>query len=80
MNNVADAHDALYISKLLQPKLRGLGPEIQGAVLADLVSILFAGIHADLREEAIEHWTQCMRAMILVSEAEKCGYLKDYPK
>jgi len=80
MNNVADAHDALYISKLLQPKLRGLGPNVQGPILADLVSIFFAGFHDDVREEAIEEWMQCMRAMILISEAEKCGYLKDYPK
>jgi hypothetical protein len=49
--------------------LHGRGPEIQGAALADLVAIFFAGHHPALREESIEHWITCMRNLIPVNEA-----------
>ncbi len=63
----ADAHDAMYIAGLIKPKLAGLGPDVQGAILAELVSILFAGMHPDMREEHIEIWIKAMRDLIEIN-------------
>lgn len=48
--------------------LHGRGPELQGAALADLVAMLFAGHHPALRDESIDHWIKCMRDLIPVNE------------
>lgn len=62
--------EALALANAMRPLLAGRGPEVQGAALADLVSIFFAGHHPALREEAIEAWVQCMRDLIPDSEQE----------
>ena len=49
--------------------LHGRGPELQGAALADLVAMLFAGHHPALRDEFIDNWVKCMRDLIPVNEA-----------
>lgn len=58
------ARAALALSRMVQPFLKGQGPEMQGAVLADLVGIYFAGHHPEHREEAIELWFQFVRELI----------------
>lgn len=50
--------------------LRGQGPELQGAALADLVATFFAGHHPAMREEMIGHWIECMRDLIPINEAD----------
>lgn len=49
--------------------LHGKGPELQGAALADLVAMYFAGHHPALRQEAIDEWRKCMLDLIPVNEA-----------
>ena len=49
--------------------LHGRGPELQGAALADLVAMLFAGHHPALRDECIDLWVKAMRDLIPVNEA-----------
>jgi hypothetical protein len=49
--------------------LRGQGPDLQGAALADLVAMFFAGHHPAMREEMIGHWTDAMRGLIPINEA-----------
>jgi hypothetical protein len=60
--------DALVeqIKRLLQ----GKGPDLQGAALADLVALFFAGHHPALRHEVIELWVQCMQDLIPVNEEQ----------
>ena len=48
--------------------LHGQGPELQGAALADLVAMYFAGHHPALRHESIEFWVEAMRDLIPVNE------------
>jgi hypothetical protein len=58
------------LSLQIQPLLMGQGPDVQGAVLADLVATFFAGCHPDLREGAIEMWIETMRKLIAPSVDE----------
>ena len=58
------------LSNRIKPLLAGHEPEVQGAALADLVSIFFAGHHPALREESIELWVETMRDLIPESEKE----------
>ena len=53
----------------INPHLQGKGPEVQGAVLADLVAMYFAGHHPSIRQDAIAIWTAMMRNLIPVNEA-----------
>lgn len=64
MQEVDDLVDQI---KLL---LQGKGPMMQGAALADIVSMFFAGHHPQIREEQIENWVETMRKMIEVNEAQ----------
>ncbi len=57
------------IIRRINPLLQGVGPEVQGAVLVDLVSRFFAGHHPAIREDMIEMWMKAMRGLIPVNEA-----------
>lgn len=57
------------IVREINPLLQGKGPEVQGAVLADLVSMYFAGHHPMIREQSIEQWLKTMRSLIAPNEA-----------
>jgi hypothetical protein len=56
--------------------LYGQGPEVQGAVLADLLAILIAGhivpgnaaATAELREALLQHHLKCVRELIPINE------------
>jgi hypothetical protein len=63
-------HQVEVLVHRIQPILRGRGPELQGAALADLVAMFFAGHHPALREEQITLWIECMRNLIPVNEKE----------
>jgi len=58
------------IAKAMHPLLKGHGPDVQGAVLADLVSVYFAGHCPASREEMIRLWIKTMRDLIPASEQE----------
>ena len=70
MMMTADVKRALSVSRRIQSELAGLGPDVQGAALADLVSLFFAGHNPVVREEAIANWTKAMRELIPESEKE----------
>jgi len=77
---------AEQVSKQIQPMLAGLGPYIQGAILADLVSLWVAGhIHQDelllpqdgdrpltdqARAEVFDEWIGMVRKLVPASEQE----------
>jgi hypothetical protein len=55
----------------IRPLLAGLGSEMQGGILADLVAMWLAGHMADrpdFREEILRHWLDAVRALIPVNE------------
>jgi hypothetical protein len=60
------------ISETIGPMLRGLGPDIQGGVLADLLATWLAGIQgpdaAAVRDELLEAHVHLVRALIPVNE------------
>jgi hypothetical protein len=66
------------IAKMIGPLLKGLGPELQGAVLADLVSMWVAGFvahgsraeTAKLRRELVEDWVKLVWRLVEPSERE----------
>lgn len=66
----AMASAAMKVSEALQAELVGLHPSVQGAVLADLVSIFFAGHRPDVRPDAIRRWDKVMRDLIPASEQQ----------
>lgn len=61
---------ALTLSQRIKPLLAGHPQMIQGATLADLVSIFIAGHRPDLREDALNHFIEVMRKLVPVSEVE----------
>ena len=68
---------ALRVSKQIQPLLRGLGSDVQGAVLADLLSLWLAGHMSDnpeateiLRNVVLNEHIECVRDLIPASEME----------
>jgi len=52
----------------LAPELHGLGPEVQGAILADLVSMWMAGHAPHVREEVLATWLVTMRLLVEPNE------------
>ena len=64
------ARRAQNLSSLIKPVLFDQGPSVQGAALADLVAIYFAGHRPDVREQAIALWLVTMRLLIEPSVAE----------
>ena len=68
---------ALKVSEALQAELVGLDPSVQGAVLADLVSLWLAGHRPDVRSNVMRRWIDAMRDLIPESEkqiVERYGY------
>lgn len=57
----------MYIADMIKPMLAGLGPDVQGAILVELVSIYFAGMHPLLREQQLKLWTSAMHDMIEIN-------------
>ncbi|UGY13719.1 hypothetical protein HAP48_0034880 [Bradyrhizobium septentrionale] len=62
-------HDRItMVTRVCELALQGQGPEVQGAVLIDLVGMFFAGHHPALREELIEAFVKAMRELIPINE------------
>jgi hypothetical protein len=60
----------LRLSRRIRPLLAGHEPQIQGIVLADLVSLFIAGHHPALREEMLALHVDTVRQLIPASEKE----------
>lgn len=69
-DNSLAADEALKISERIKPLLAGHGPDMQGAVLADLVSIWLAGHPAAMREIVLREWLTAVRQLVPVSVME----------
>jgi hypothetical protein len=52
------------LADVIAPLLYGRGPELQGAVLAELVSLWLAGHPPELREEALARWLDLMHDLL----------------
>ena len=62
----------------IAPMLRGQGPDVQGCVLAELVSAYFAGHHPILRKKCIDLWLECVAG--LMEEIDKREGTKRWAK
>ena len=70
LDTEAVASASLAISEKIQPMLRGLGPDVQGAVLADLVSLWLAGHNPKIRNRSLRVWLIHMEKLIDASEKQ----------
>lgn len=57
------------LEEQIKAVIRGKGPMLQGAALADIVAMYFAGHHPMIREETIDLWITAMRGLVKVNEA-----------
>jgi hypothetical protein len=58
----------------VQKKLAGKGPDVKGAVLADLLSVWLAGHHPDLRDELLHFHIDRVKQLVPLSEREIFGH------
>jgi hypothetical protein len=58
------------LSMKIRPLLSGIPPEVQGGVLADLVSVFIVGHHPHLREAMLEMHVDLVRELIPETEKE----------
>ena len=69
--DLARANEVLW---QIGPMLHGLGPKIQGAVLAHLFAMYIAGHQGpdapEVREEIIASWLEMVRGMVPLYEKE----------
>ncbi len=63
----------LDLSARINPILAGCGPDIQSAVLCDLVSLWLAGLPKARREELFSFWISAVRNMVAPSIGEMFG-------
>ena len=63
--------EAMHLSRLIQPLLRGRDVNVIGIVLVDLVSIFFAGHPPEIRDEVMAAWIDAMKEMIPEQVKEK---------
>jgi hypothetical protein len=66
----AKPEDAMRISMAIRPLLAGHSPELQGAVLGDLVSLFIAGHHPQLRDMVLDQHIELVRNLVPESEKE----------
>ena len=62
------AEHTMLVKKIMK-HLHGKGPELQGAALCDLLAMFIAGHHPSLREFALNHFVNTVRALVPVNEA-----------
>jgi hypothetical protein len=70
MSKASDAAAVEFLSKRIGPLLARWPPEIQGAVLADLLSVWIAGHHPSLRENLLAAHIDAVRALVPETEKE----------
>ena len=67
---MSDPEQVERIAARIKPLLAGHPPEVQGAALADLLSLFIAGHHPAIRDEMLALHFQAVRDLIPVSEME----------
>jgi hypothetical protein len=70
-----DARLAQALGTLIKPMLQGHGPAVQGAILADMVSLWIAGHNPDIRAEVWANWATLVHRLVPASEQELFGNL-----
>lgn len=73
MTSDADAYVAEQVASIIKPFLAGRDPGVQGAVLADLLSLWLAGHHPALREETLADFVKLVVDLIPYAERERFG-------
>lgn len=61
------------LSMKIRPLLVGHGPDVQSAVLADLVSLWIAGHHPELRAKVLDGFVELIEQLVPESEKEIFG-------
>lgn len=64
-----DIRKAVNIAAKIRPLLAGHGPEVQGAVLAELLSIWLAGFPPEMREDMLAMHIEHMRPLVTINAA-----------
>lgn len=64
------ANEAIELSKEIRPMLADRGPEVQGAVIADLLATYIAGHRPDTREPCLNAILDVTRKLVGVCEQE----------
>lgn len=67
------AYEVEHISRQIQPLLKDRGPEVQGGVLADLVSLWLAGHAPQLRKTIHDDFIKLVGKLVPESEKELFG-------
>jgi hypothetical protein len=70
-SKMADRSEELVES--IRPLLAGQGPVVQGAALADLVSMWIAGHNPASRDEALNDWLELVRNLVPINERKMFG-------
>lgn len=60
---------ALKVAEVMYKALTGLRPDVQGAILVELVSTYFAGHPPAIRHEIITHFMGAVQEMIPLQDA-----------
>lgn len=61
--------EVLNVVMQIRPLLAGKAPELQGAVIADLLSFFVAGHHPSVRDEQLDLIISTVRDLIPINEA-----------
>jgi hypothetical protein len=62
------AYNAMALAEQIRRMLAGLGPEVQGAVLADLTAIWLAGHAKELRPEIVRLHYEAIAKLVVVED------------
>jgi hypothetical protein len=68
-----EAHAAIKLATKIMPTLAGQEPNVQGGVLAHLVSIWIVGHAPPLREELLKGWIELVRELIPANDRALFG-------
>lgn len=59
---------SLDLAEKIKPILGGRGPEVQGAVLAELVSLWAVGHHPAIREQIVTDWLRAVHDLMALND------------
>jgi hypothetical protein len=65
--------DTEFLTKRIRGLLAGQGPDIQGAILADLLAYYIVGWAPQLREEVLAHHIETVRQLAELNDKELFG-------
>jgi hypothetical protein len=67
-DHAADALEVERVVEKIKPLLAGRSPDVQGAILADLLALYIAGHHPAMREEVMQLTIETARKLIEPNE------------